>query len=180
MRIIAGIAKGMPLAVPKSGDTRPTSDRVRGAIFSSLGDRVVEASVLDLFAGTGALGLEAASRGARSVVFIEQRPVTLEQNVAAFARYRADDGSLQVEAGDVLRAMPTGEVFSLIFADPPYALDPRPVLELVRDRGLLAAEGRFVLETSSRAEWPMPAGWECTRTAVYGDTRVSYLRLTGQ
>ena len=71
MRIIAGIARGMSLAVPRGGHVRPTSDRVRGAVFSSLGDRVVGATVLDLFAGTGALGLEAASRGANAVMFAE-------------------------------------------------------------------------------------------------------------
>jgi len=89
MRIIAGLARGMPLVVPRGSVTRPTSDRVREAIFSSLGDRVVGASVVDLFAGTGALGLEAASRGARSVTFVEQNRAalqSLEKNVAEFVR----------------------------------------------------------------------------------------------
>src|SRR5260221_14719403 len=90
MRIIAGLAKGMPLTVPRAG-VRPTADRIREAVFSSLGARVVEARVLDLFAGTGALGLEAASRGAVSVQFVENaRAATecLERNLATFQRNR--------------------------------------------------------------------------------------------
>ena len=88
MRIIAGLAKGMTLTVPASG-VRPTADRVRGAIFSSLGERVIGARVLDLFAGTGALGLEAASRGATALVFVENAPGALQslrKNLEAFQR----------------------------------------------------------------------------------------------
>src|ERR1700681_1899544 len=90
MRIIAGLAKGMPLAVPRAG-VRPTTDRIREAVFSSLGDRVVGARVLDLFAGTGALGLEAASRGAESVAFVENArgaAECLERNLVAFRKNR--------------------------------------------------------------------------------------------
>src|SRR5512146_1544881 len=104
MRIIAGIARGMPLAAPRSGETRPTSDRVREAVFSSLGECVVGASVLDLFAGTGALGLEAASRGADSVAFVERSmPAlkSLEQNLATFRRGREISCSLTVIRADV-------------------------------------------------------------------------------
>ena len=87
MRIIAGLARGLPLTVPRGDATRPTSDRVREAIFSSLGARVTAATVLDLFAGTGALGLEALSRGAQSVVFVEQARTALDclaKNLAGF------------------------------------------------------------------------------------------------
>src|SRR5580698_10431741 len=90
MRIIAGIAKGMTLAVPRTG-VRSTADRIREAIFSSLGERVVDARVLDLFAGTGGIGLEAASRGAVSVTFVEKARealVCLEKNVETSKRYR--------------------------------------------------------------------------------------------
>src|SRR5580658_7327696 len=90
MRIIAGLAKGMTLAVPRTG-VRPTADRIREAVFSSLGERVVGARVLDLFAGTGAIGLEAASRGAASVTFVENARgalACLEKNVETSKRYR--------------------------------------------------------------------------------------------
>src|SRR5690349_20743372 len=105
MRIIAGIARGMPLNVPRGGDVRPTSDRVREAMFSSLGARVVGADVLDLFAGTGALGLEAASRGAASVVLVERARQALESiaaNLASFAKQRGEKPSIHVVRGEVM------------------------------------------------------------------------------
>src|SRR5439155_1331834 len=155
MRIIAGIAKGMTLAVPKGADTRPTSDRVREAIFSSLGERVVDADVLDLYAGTGALGLEAASRGARSVMFIEKARQSLEaieKNLASFAKNRGVACAFEVVRGDVLAELSRlDRQFSLIFADPPYALDPTPLLGATRQRRLLVEGGVFVLEMSKRS-----------------------------
>src|SRR5260221_10760669 len=129
MRIIAGLAKGMPLAVPHA-DVRPTADRIREAIFSSLGARVVEARVLDLFAGTGALGLESASRGATSVMFVENARGAvecLERNLATFQRSREVACAVYVARVAVeaqLRKLAiAGETFSLIFAEPPYGLD---------------------------------------------------------
>lgn len=181
MRIIAGIARGMVLAVPRGGPTRPTSDRVREALFSSLGARVVGATVLDLFAGTGALGLEAASRGARSVTFVEQARgalAALEKNVAAFRRVAAAGCPLEVIRGDVERVMVPGN-FALILADPPYEYEPVRVLDLVRQGGWLAAEGRLILESARRCVWVLPSGWFREREAVYGDTRLSTLLWVG-
>ncbi len=173
MRIIAGLAKGLPLHVPCGRDVRPTSDRVRGAIFSSLGDRVIGATVLDLYAGTGALGLEAASRGARSVAFVENSAVvlrSLEKNLAAFRRNRVVDCEFRVT-----RVRPAG-AFDLIFADPPYG---DAAQELLNDKSLtaaLTADGTLVLESAKRSALVVPAGWLVERDAVYGDTRVSFLR----
>jgi 16S rRNA (guanine(966)-N(2))-methyltransferase RsmD len=180
MRIITGMAKGMVLVAPRGADVRPTSDRVREAIFSSLGERVVNADVLDLYAGTGALGLEAASRGARSVVFIEKaRPslAAIEKNLANFAKNRGVACAFAVVRGDVLRELSRlDRQFSLIFADPPYAINPVPVLREVYDRQVLAPGGVLVLETSKRAV--LAAGWpgELEREAVYGETRVCHFR----
>ena len=175
MRIIAGLARGLPLTVPRGDATRPTSDRVREAIFSSLGARVPGAVVLDLFAGTGALGLEAVSRGAQSVVFVEQaRPALdcLANNLAGFKPAPV----AKIVRGEVLRELArlTGP-FSLIFADPPYGTDFTPILETVRQCGLLAADGLFVLESAKRDAVVLPADWRLHREAVYGDTRVSYV-----
>jgi 16S rRNA (guanine966-N2)-methyltransferase len=180
MRIIAGIAKGMTLAVPRGEATRPTSDRVREAIFSSLGARVTGARVLDLFAGTGALGLEAASRGAAAVVFVERGRAALaalERNLAGFKQQRGADVDLTVWRGEVLRELPgLSGPFDLIFADPPYEIEPSPLLAAIATANVLAEEGRFVLETSRRTELDAGEFWECERAATYGDTRVSYLR----
>src|SRR5437899_5142491 len=101
MRIIAGIAKGMVLAVPKRAEVRPTSDRVREAIFSSLGDRVIDADVLDLYAGTGALGLEAASRGARAVTFVERSVDAIQKNLTTFQRNRGVVCEFEILRGNV-------------------------------------------------------------------------------
>lgn len=180
MRIIAGVAKGMPLAVP-AGDVRPTSDRVREAIFSSLGERVVGADVLDLYAGSGALGLEAASRGARSVAFVERARgslTALERNIAKFREGRQVECELRITGGDVLPALARCcEIYSLIFADPPYGEPVGPVLEAVERGQLLAETGMFVFESAKRDALVLPARWTLAREAVYGDTRVSYLEL---
>ncbi len=171
MRIIAGIARGMPLAVPRGDVTRPTSDRVREAIFSSLGDRVVGATVLDLFAGTGALGLEAASRGAQSVTFVEQNRAaleSLEQNVAEFVRRGGIEPVVVRE--DVFRYLRRGAKFNLVFADPPYG----EVAQQLLSAGIQS--DWLVLESAKREALPIPPAWSLVRDAIYGDTRVSILK----
>ena len=190
MRIIAGIAKGTPLSVPRGGNVRPTSDRVREAVFSSLGDRVIGADVLDLFAGTGALGLEAASRGAHSVLFLEHNQpalTALYANIAAFKRHPGTPTVLTVCAGDVFSELAQlsrdGRVFSLIFADPPYGQTAQRLLDepmlpslLTQNNGSgLATDGRLVLESAKRDTLVPPPPWRLFREAVYGDTRVSFL-----
>ena len=152
---------------------RPTSDRVREAIFSSLGDRVVDADVLDLYAGTGALGLEAASRGARSVTFVERSPEAIQKNLVTF---RKNAGcAFEILRGDVAAHLKRlGRQFNLIFADPPYAMEPGPLMEEVGR--VLAPGGLFVLETGKRTKLDAGLLWELQREAVYGDTRVCYFR----
>lgn len=180
MRIIAGIAKGMILAVPRGDGTRPTSDRVREAIFSSLGERVIGADVLDLYAGTGALGLEAASRGARSVVLVERSRPALEaiaKNVAVFEKQRGEKATVEVVRGEVFRELRRlDRSFNLIFADPPYDVAPEPLLAAME---VLAPGGLVVLETSRRGELHLGELWQCERSALYGDTRVSFLSRLG-
>lgn len=184
MRIIAGLAKGMTLAVPQAG-VRPTTDRIREAVFSSLGGRVVGAHVLDLFAGTGAFGLEAASRGAKLVTFVENARSAqecLERNIEAFRRNREATCTFRVsrkavEAQTKLLAA-DGETYSLIFADPPYG---ETAQELLRDTTLprlLAGDGWLVLESAKRNALGLGTTWELVRGAVYGDTQVNFLRCT--
>jgi 16S rRNA (guanine966-N2)-methyltransferase len=177
MRIIAGIAKGMVLAVPRGADVRPTSDRVRGAIFSSLGVRVVGATVLDLYAGTGALGFEAASRGAQAVTFVERSVETIQGNLARFQRNSGTTCAFLILRGDVMMHLKLmNRQFSLVFADPPYALDPTPLLQA--SRHVIAPGGTLVLEMSKRATLRLSSDGllELDREAIYGDTRVCHLR----
>ena len=172
----------MTLAVPRTG-VRPTTDRVREAIFSSLGARIPGAGVLDLFAGTGALGLEAASRGAESVIFVENARGALEcleRNMAAFRRNRGAEREFSVTrqtvATQLRKLVGDGETFPLIFADPPSG---EAAQELLLDENLprlLADEGMFVLESAKRETLTMNKPWELVRESIYGDTRISFVR----
>jgi 16S rRNA (guanine966-N2)-methyltransferase len=189
MRIIAGSAGGLNLEAPGKG-TRPTMDRVRGAIFSSLGDRVPAARVLDLFAGSGALGIEALSRGATSAVFIEQHAPT-----AALIRRNLHithlEGSIQqMDVFRFLDLMSTPECFDLILADPPYAhggrgkeITENPADALLAHHSVhtaLGAEGLLVLECERRQPLPALALWEILSDRNYGESRILITRsLTG-
>jgi 16S rRNA (guanine966-N2)-methyltransferase len=184
MRIISGTAGGIPLKVP-AAVARPTVDRVREALFSMLGDAVTDARVLDVFAGSGALGLECLSRGAKSAIFVEQNGgacAVIEDNLK---RSRLSGGRLL--KGDafatIKRLAQNGETFDLIFADPPYAKqkgDPDLGRELLKSPALLALlgnDGLFVLESmvTKHAE-DVIAGWEIVRDREYGSTRIQILK----
>ncbi|KYF67038.1 16S rRNA (guanine(966)-N(2))-methyltransferase RsmD [Sorangium cellulosum] len=178
MRVIAGRLGGRRLAAPRGEGTRPTADRVREALFSSLGD-VTGALVCDLYAGTGALGIEALSRGARRAVFVENgRPAlaTLRENLAALGLEEAARVvPLPVErALDLLR---DEGPFDLALLDPPYAALARAAAAAARlagPLGLLAPAGRLVLEHARRDPSPEIAGLTCAAVRTYGDTAVSF------
>jgi len=182
MRVIAGSAGGIQLAAPKSG-VRPTMDRVKAAIFSSLGEAIIGARVLDLFAGSGALGIEALSRGASSVVFVEQD----RQAIAAIEKNLVKTKLMgQVQQADVfafLRRSAGGEKFQIIFADPPY--DPmksgeRFTDKLIADEALpqlLEPGGTFVLEKRPEETLPKMKPWCAVRQKTYGATEVLFLSL---
>jgi 16S rRNA (guanine966-N2)-methyltransferase len=184
MRVIAGRAGGIRLAVAKRG-VRPTMDRVKGAIFSSLGDAMVEARVLDLFAGSGALGIEALSRGASSVVFVEgdrQSAEIIENNLAKTklkGRVRKQD------VFDYLRHASGAEMFDVIFADPPYEKteDGRRFTEKLLAHEalsqLLAPDGIFVLEQRPAEALPEMKQWRLLRQKKYGATEVLFLSQSG-
>ena len=169
MRVVAGRFKGRRLAAPRGTRTRPTADRVREALFSMLGD-VADARVLDLYAGSGALGIEALSRGAESAVFVERDP----QAVAAIERNLASVASEQrVVRQDVLRFLTSESgAFDLVFCDPPYDSASRlagPLAE--RLPKLIATHGRIVTESDKRNPLELPFPLLSERT--YGDTRIA-------
>jgi 16S rRNA (guanine966-N2)-methyltransferase len=175
MRIVAGIAKGRRLQAPPGDDVRPTADRVREALFSSLQPLLVDACVVDLYAGSGALGLEAASRGAARVVLVERDRRTLEvlrRNVAA-----VDLPGIEVVAGDVAavlagrggRTLPDGP-FDLALADPPYATPAAEVdAMLVALVAHLAAGAEVVVERARQDPAPAwPEGFAVREPRRYG------------
>lgn len=182
-RVIAGAARGRRLAVPPGDGTRPTGDRAREGLFSALESEfggMSGLSVLDLFAGSGALGLEALSRGAEKVLLVEaDRRVTrlIAQNLATVdlpgARVVADRAERAV-AGEPPREAP----FDLVLLDPPYAVpdaDVVTILTALADGGWLAPDAVAVLERSARdADFPWPAGYEATRTKTYGEARMNF------
>ncbi|GAB7190557.1 16S rRNA (guanine(966)-N(2))-methyltransferase RsmD [Kineococcus sp. NUM-3379] len=173
-RIVAGAAGGRSLRVPPGSHTRPTSDRVREALFSRLeAIGVVDgARVLDLYAGSGALGLEAVSRGAASAVLVESaRPA------AAVARANTDALGLpgvRVVADRVERWLPSApeEHFDLVLVDPPYAVTEDELAGVLAALApALAPEALVVVERSSRSPEPSwPAGWEREEVRRYGET----------
>lgn len=183
MRVIAGSARGRRLEAPKGAATRPTPDRVREALFSILYGRIENARVLDLFAGTGALGIEALSRGAAHATFVEHDRATAElvrKNVEALgfrARARIMGTTATAAIADLAK-----ESFDLLFLDPPYDAGVLgATLELLAKKGLVADEGLVVCEhRSSDAPPPPPATFALEDTRRYGEVALSfYLRAKG-
>ena len=181
MRIIAGTAGGIPILCPKSV-TRPTSDRVREALFSILGDRSKGARVLDLYAGSGALGLEALSRGAASAVFIEQNREArqiIESNIAKARLMSAKVVQATVESW--LKRSVQSRVFDLVFADPPYCKDINDTnlaATLVQSKELanvLAPDGLVILETQSGQDLQSSRHFSLVDQRVYGSTALHLL-----
>jgi 16S rRNA (guanine(966)-N(2))-methyltransferase RsmD len=177
VRIAAGDLKGRRLKIPPA--VRPTSQRVREAIFSHWQDRIVDSAFLDLFAGSGAVGLEAASRGARRVLSVEGRPAVARGLKTAMRELAGDTVEVRVaELPNKLRTADS-ELFDLVFADPPYDFEAYEPLLLLIDR-LVTPEGEAAVEHSIRAELPERAGsLECVGVRTYGESRVSYYRRGG-
>ncbi|HET6889359.1 MAG TPA: 16S rRNA (guanine(966)-N(2))-methyltransferase RsmD [Candidatus Udaeobacter sp.] len=184
MRVIAGSAGGIRLAVPKRG-VRPTMDRVKAAIFSSLGDAVVEARVLDLFAGSGALGIEALSRGASSVVFVEGDGPSAEIIKSNLAKAKLKGRVRKQDVFDFLRHASCAEMFDVIFADPPYektGAGERFTEKLLANEALsqlLDPDGIFVLEKRPAEALPETRLWRLIRQKKYGATEVLFLSQSG-
>ena len=170
MRIVAGRWRGRTIDAPKDSRVRPTADRVREAWMSIVNADVPDARVLDLFAGSGALGLEALSRGAASADFVELNAPSLRALAANIAKLGADDLT-RVRRGDALRfveALAT-DAYDLAFADPPYA---HAAAVRVAERWLEVPFARVLgVEHSSRVT--LPAGGD---TRTYGDTAVTIYR----
>jgi 16S rRNA (guanine966-N2)-methyltransferase len=184
MRVIAGSAGGIRLAVPKK-DVRPTMDRVKAAIFSSLGDAVIGARVLDLFAGSGGLGMEALSRGASSAVFVEedwQAAEVIEKNLA---KTKLRGRVRQQDVFDFLRHASEMEKFQIIFADPPYdktKQGERYTEKLLANEalpGMLEPGGIFVLEKRPAQVLSEMKLWRIIRQKTYGSTEVLFLSQSG-
>lgn len=167
MKIIAGSAKGRPIKAPASG-TRPMTGRVRESLFSIIAGRLAQARVLDLYAGSGSMGLEALSRGAESCVFVERgnrATKVLEDNVAKVGL----GGTILSTTVESAIAKLEGP-FDIIFIDPPYAHDDRTVGSVLeRAEPLLAIDGLVVLHRQAASEVLVPEFLTCVDQRRYGD-----------
>lgn len=185
MRVISGSARGRPLkAVPGMG-TRPTTDKVKEAMFSMIGPYFAGGRALDLFAGTGGLGIEALSRGIESAVFVDADKKSVEVVRANLQAARLEQQA-QVycnEAVRALKALGKREArFELVFLDPPYKMTAIPeLIELMLELGLLAEAATIVVEHDAVHSFGERIGDAvCVRHAEYGETAVSIYRRTAQ
>ncbi len=183
MRIVAGKFRGKALLSPNDESVRPTSDRAREAVFSILASRIGVhldgLKVLDLFAGTGALGLEALSRGAASAVFVDtgaEARGLIRDHIEAFGL----GGIAKLLRRDAAALGPAGTLgpFDLVFLDPPYGKGlAEQALASLRDGNWLAKDATIVLEEAAEVELALPEGFELDDRREYGAAAVHFIRL---
>jgi len=182
MRVIGGELGGQRLVAPRGWKVRPTSDRVREAIFSALGERVVGATVLDLYSGTGALAIEALSRGAERAVLVDRDTRPALGNVERLGLGERTE-LVRADVGRWLAALPQGpgaRCFDLVFVDAPYRLADRVVQDI--DTQLpraLAERGRAIVESGARSPLRI-SSLERLRQRRYGAADVSFYARAGE
>jgi len=184
MRIIAGSHKGRRLLSPTTNDVRPTSGRVKEALFSILGDQISDATLLDLFAGTGAIGIEALSRGAAHVMFVESHIASLKllKNNLDQCGFSKNTEIYPGESDRFLQhASRNNLVFDIIFADPPYRDDSSLLLPLLGQSGMILPHTVVILEHPTKHQIPPQVGpLNRVRQYRYGDTSLSLFRLADE
>ncbi len=176
MRILAGQYKNREIKTPKGEKTRPTSSKVRGSVFDILQNHIENASFLDLFAGSGAMGLEALSRGAASSTFIEVDRAAADCIRKNLSHLGLSQNLFQQEASTAIkRLIKMGSTFDIIYIDPPYAMEITPFLETLSP--LLAKEGILLLEQSKRAT-VSPKTLTLYDQRHFGDTTLLFFHRT--
>ncbi|UHD18763.1 16S rRNA (guanine(966)-N(2))-methyltransferase RsmD [Thiocapsa bogorovii] len=172
LRIVGGRYRGRRLPIPNESGLRPTSDRVRETLFNWLAPVIPGARCLDAFAGSGALGFEAVSRGAGEVILIEQSGAVVRQLQTNARRLGAEE--TRILHGNAIRWLEgSGQAFDIVFLDPPFA-DAlwAPAIERLAHRGWLKAGSRVYLEAPARSGFPdLPAGWDLVRDNTAGQVR---------
>ena len=180
MRVIAGVARGQPLVAPRDRGTRPITDRVKETLFAILGDRVPDARVLDLFAGSGAIGIEALSRGAASATFVERaRPAIVALRANLERTHLAELATVEPIGVERFLAAPGGGPWDLAFLDPPYEV--RAIVAPLRAvEPHLAPDAMVVVKHFWRTELPEVAGLQPVRQRRFGETMLSFLEAPGR
>ena len=189
MRIIAGTARGRTLiSVPKHLFVKPISDRIKQSLFDIIRPRIPACRMLDIFAGTGAVGMEAISRGAESVVFVERDQACIKAITRNLAKFGFESHA-KICRADVTRGLAWlkhyagDEGYDIIFLGPPYRDSKEtmlsltgPTVQFIASGELLATGGMIVAQHHITEEYPVPAGYEMYRSEKYGDTLVDFLR----
>ena len=175
MRITGGVHRGRILKVPDGLEVRPTQDRVREALFNIIQNEIRGSRFLDVFAGSGAVGLEALSRGAQSAVFVERNPRHISFIKSNSAMLKLAPEIIQADAYQYLAGF-SGAPFDIVYADPPYALGEEQgfdtVMKNLVERGVIKPGGLFIAETTFRiASGDLP-DWDLCRDREYGKTRL--------
>ncbi len=177
MRVTGGIGRGRRLKVPSGSRVRPTSDKVKQALFNILGDRVTGAAFLDLYAGAGGIGIEALSRGAGRVVFVDSSQSSLAVIKQNIERTGLGERAQVVPAEAKAFLRKTSGSFDIIFLDPPYAEDLRPLLDLIAGSGMMKPGGVVIAEHFKKQPSPERAGsLTLYREARYGDTVLAFYK----
>jgi len=175
MRLSGGERAGQTVAAPKGKRTRPTSSKVREALFAVLGKRVEGARVLDLFAGSGALGFEAMSRGASSVVFVDIDAAAVMAIRRNAVRLFTNADCWRILPMTALRSLRTLRgAFDVVLIDPPYQRGAAEELSVLMQRGLLADGGVVVLEHPTMSETKLPSSMRLLKRTKYGDTALTF------
>lgn len=180
MRVIAGQVKGTNLFVPQASKTRPTTDRTRQVLFDTLGSiSVIRGRVLDLFAGSGALGIEALSRGASEAHFVEISKMAADTIRRNLERTHLEHiGKVTVADAFLFLNRSHHDPFDLILADPPYRLKQKEkIFALLGSKGWLTRDGVLVFEDSGCNELQVPDGFELVRSKTIGDTLLYFFKL---
>ena len=173
MRIISGEARGRTLFAPSGDQTRPTSDKIRGSLFNILNGCIEDAEVLDRFGGTGALALEALSRGAESAVICDNSPAAVNVIKENAQKTHLYDRCVILNTDATKFAARTNDKYDIVFIDPPYASDlAMPVFESLIKANAIAEGGIVILETAKELQ-SVPAGYRMRRHAEYSRTHVT-------
>ena len=174
MRVISGYARGRRIIAPKGTKIRPTSDRVKEAIFNTIASLVSQSDFLDLFAGSGSMGIEALSRGANSCTFIDNSPQAIKCIKSNLSNMGFEDRSIIISGDSTKIITKLNQTYDIVFLDPPYGCDL--VVPIMKNlKLLLKEEGIIVVETENKIELPSQCDiFRLLKTSKYGDTQVGY------
>ncbi|MBQ3225976.1 MAG: 16S rRNA (guanine(966)-N(2))-methyltransferase RsmD [Clostridia bacterium] len=177
MRVISGTARGRKLVSPDGDSVRPTLDRVKESIFNMLSFSIADASVLDLFAGSGALGIEALSRGAKSAVFVDKSVASLSIVRQNLQLTHLEDKAICIQSDFASYLSSAKDAFNLIFLDPPYAAGfMESALALIKERKLLSEDGIILCESDSGDEFVPSEAFSVYRNKKYGKARILLMK----